>query len=145
GQRPSISWQILAFALLTTAEVMVSIVALEFAYTQAPKTMKSLVMCFYLAAVAVGNLLVAGINHFIQIPSATQEQAEAATRTLPDDWKDSPRNIVLAGYDGTTGTADDFIARFEQGHLRKIEIPYAEPLAVTAQRIRRQAIDSGAP
>lgn len=35
GERPAIIWQIIAFALLTAAEVMVSIVALEFAYTQA--------------------------------------------------------------------------------------------------------------
>src|SRR5690606_10441012 len=37
GGRPNVSWQILAYALLTASEVMVSIVALEYAYTQAPK------------------------------------------------------------------------------------------------------------
>ncbi|HIN79936.1 MAG TPA: MFS transporter, partial [Planctomycetes bacterium] len=37
GERPSIGWQILAYAVLTAAEVMVSITGLEFAYTQAPK------------------------------------------------------------------------------------------------------------
>ncbi len=36
GERPSVAWQLTAFALLTAAEVMVSIVALEFSYTQAP-------------------------------------------------------------------------------------------------------------
>ena len=73
GARPNIGWQILAFALLTVAEVMVSIVALEYAYTQAPKTMKSLLMCYYLGAVAVGNFFVAGVNHFIQIHRETAE------------------------------------------------------------------------
>ena len=57
---------------------MVSIVALEYAYTQAPKTMKSLLMCFYLGAVAIGNFFVAGVNHFIQIPDAAAEQLEVA-------------------------------------------------------------------
>ena len=43
GNRPSIGWQILAYALLTASEVMVSITCLEFSYTQAPKKMKSLI------------------------------------------------------------------------------------------------------
>ncbi|MCH7228997.1 POT family MFS transporter [Haloferula sp. A504] len=145
GQRPSISWQIISYALLTAAEVMVSIVALEFAYTQAPKTMKSLVMCFYLAAVAVGNLLVAGINHFIQIPNAPLEQAETAIEALPDDWQDSPRNVVLPGHDGKTGTDDDFIARYEEGRLTRIEIPSLEPFAAVATRLRQDAIETGRP
>ncbi len=78
GGRPNIAWQIAAFALLTASEIMVSIVALEFAYTQSPKTMKSFIMCFFLAAVAVGNLLVAGVNHYIRIPSAAEEQLTEA-------------------------------------------------------------------
>src|SRR5205823_3745331 len=50
GQRPNISWQILAFLVLTASEIMVSVTHLEFAYTQAPKKLKSLVMCTYLGA-----------------------------------------------------------------------------------------------
>lgn len=124
GEKPSISWQILAFALLTVAEVMVSIVALEFAYTQAPKTMKSLLMCYYLGAVALGNLLVAQVNHFIQIPSAADEQFEAQVNTLESDWRDSPRTVVLAGYDGVTGSGDDdFIQKAEEGRLTTVTIP----------------------
>ncbi|MDA1006093.1 MAG: POT family MFS transporter, partial [Verrucomicrobia bacterium] len=83
GGRPNIGWQFLAYALLTAAEVMVSIVALEFAYTQSPRTMKSLVMCFYLGAVAMGNFFTAGVNHFIQIesPSETlQTKLQEATK-----------------------------------------------------------------
>ena len=45
GYRPNIYWQFIAYVLLTAAEVMVSIVCLEFAYTQAPKTMKSFRLC----------------------------------------------------------------------------------------------------
>lgn len=145
GQRPSISWQILAIALATIAEVMVSIVSLEFAYTQAPKTMKSLVVCFYLGAVALGNILVSGINHYIQIPNAAEEQAKAAVETLPADWQNSPRSAVLAGYDGKQGTDDDFIARYEKGHLRSIEIPSMEFLADTANEIRGRALKLGSP
>jgi POT family proton-dependent oligopeptide transporter len=66
GQTPHIVWQIIAFAALTAAEVMVSVTHLEFAYTQAPKKLKSLVMCTYLGAVALGNLFTAWVNFFIQ-------------------------------------------------------------------------------
>ena len=123
GGRPNIAWQILAFALLTVAEVMVSIVALEYAYTQAPKTMKSLLMCFYLGAVAIGNFLVAGVNHFIQIPDAAREQLAVAIAKLPADWRDSPRTVVLPGHDGVTGTADDLIQRLSDGVPSSLEIP----------------------
>ena len=71
GGRPNILWQILAFVVLTMAEVMVSVTHLEFAYTQAPRKMKSLVMCTYLGAVALGNLFTARVNFFIQNPDGT--------------------------------------------------------------------------
>lgn len=71
GQTPHIGWQILAFVVLTVAEVMVSVTHLEFAYTQAPKKLKSLVMCTYLGAVALGNLFTAAVSFFIQNPDGT--------------------------------------------------------------------------
>ncbi|RPJ34899.1 MAG: MFS transporter, partial [Verrucomicrobiaceae bacterium] len=123
GQRPNIIWQILAYALLTVAEVMVSIVALEYAYTQAPRTMKSLIMCFYLASVAVGNFFVAGVNHFIQIPDSAAIQREEATAKLPANWRKDPRTIMLPGHDGITGTADDLIQRLADGVPTALELP----------------------
>ncbi len=56
--RVSIWWQILAYLVLTTSEVLVSITALEFAYTQAPKRMKSIVMGLFLLTVTLGNAFV---------------------------------------------------------------------------------------
>lgn len=123
GDRPGIIWQIAAFALLTIAEVMVSIVALEYAYTQAPKTMKSLLMCFYLGAVAIGNFFVAGVNHFIQIPDAAKVQLEEAVAKLPADWRKDPRTVVLPGLDGVTGTQDDLVQRTKDGVATDLEIP----------------------
>lgn len=55
GEVPTAWWQVLAYAFQTASEVMVSITALEFAYTQARPRMKSLVMTFYLLSVWVGN------------------------------------------------------------------------------------------
>ena len=60
GQHPHILWQILAFVVLTAGEVMLSVTHLEFAYTQAPKKMKSLVMCTYLGSISLGNAFTAG-------------------------------------------------------------------------------------
>ena len=63
GQTPHVIWQILAFVVLTAGEVMVSVTHL--AYTQAPKKMKSLVMCTYLISVSIGNQFTAVINFLI--------------------------------------------------------------------------------
>jgi hypothetical protein len=54
-----IGWQLIQYLIITVGEVMVSITGLEFAYTQAPKKMKSTVMGFWLLTVTVGNVLVA--------------------------------------------------------------------------------------
>ncbi len=98
GQTPSISWQIMAFVLMTAAEVMISIVGLEFSYTQAPKTMKSFVMALFLLAVFGGNLLVGIVNKVIQVP--TPIVAEVGEQ-------------IFAGADGKEGTADDIRATFD--------------------------------
>ena len=65
GLSPNIGWQLPGYALLTAAEIMVSITALEFAYTQAPKRMKSVIMSLYLLSVSAGNLVTAGVNFAI--------------------------------------------------------------------------------
>lgn len=126
GKEVSIAWQFLAYGLITAAEVMVSIVGLEFAYTQAPRTMKSLIMSIFLLSVFGGNILVSQLNRFIEIPSAAREQFDAVVEQMPADWRREPR-IVLPGHDGMTGTDDDFIARFKDGSLDRIEMP-AEPI-----------------
>ena len=66
AQWPSIAWQLLAYLVLTAAEVMVSITGLEFSYTQAPASMKSIVMSLWLLSVSAGNVLTALVNRFTQ-------------------------------------------------------------------------------
>jgi POT family proton-dependent oligopeptide transporter len=135
GQRPSIGWQILAFTIITASEVMVSIVGLEFAYTQSPKAMKSWVMALFWLSVALGNMLTSEVNHYISIPSAANIQLKEAVEKLPADWQTSPRNVVLPGYDTVTGTADDFVARCNQGRLDSLEVPGRQSLLAAAGRI----------
>lgn len=69
GMKLSIGWQLPAYVLLTAGEVMASITALEFAYTQAPRTMKSIIMSLYLLAIAGGNFFAAGIHWLISSTS----------------------------------------------------------------------------
>jgi POT family proton-dependent oligopeptide transporter len=71
GGHPNIAWQVLAFLILTAAEILVSVTHLEFAYTQAPPGMKSLVMCTYLGAISLGNVFTAAVNFLIQNPDGT--------------------------------------------------------------------------
>ena len=62
GAKPSALWMILPYALLTAAEVLVSITGIEFAYTQAPRSAKSTVMSLWFLTVALGNLMVAVVT-----------------------------------------------------------------------------------
>ena len=67
GGVPSIGWQFIPYLLITIAEIMVSITGLEFAYTQAPRQMKSTIMSFWFLTVFAGNVLtayVSAINKF---------------------------------------------------------------------------------
>ena len=62
GLKPSINWQLLAYAILTLGEAMVSITGLEFSYTQAPNSMKSSVMALWLLFIATGEFVVGKFN-----------------------------------------------------------------------------------
>jgi POT family proton-dependent oligopeptide transporter len=65
GATPSIGWQVLAYAILAAAEVLVSITGLEYAYTQASKSMKSTMIAIWLLTTALGNLFTALVNRSI--------------------------------------------------------------------------------
>lgn len=71
GLHPSIGWQLLAYVIITAAEILVSVTVLEFAYTQAPNSMKSLVMGFYWCSVSAGNLITAGVASINQRPDGS--------------------------------------------------------------------------
>ena len=105
GARPNIGWQLTAYLLLTASEVMVSIVALEFAYTQAPKTIKSIVMGLFLASVALGNLFTAAVNTFIRIDAPFERVSKLEVSAAKG--RIEVKEFLQAGFDDEFGTADD--------------------------------------
>lgn len=53
-----IMWQLPQIMVITAAEIMFSITGLEFSFTQAPQSMKSVLQACWLLSVAIGNMLV---------------------------------------------------------------------------------------
>lgn len=71
GTTFSIAWQVLPYLVLTLGEVLVSATGLEFAYSQAPPTMKGALMSFFNLTVTVGSLWVLLANASIKRPAVT--------------------------------------------------------------------------
>jgi proton-dependent oligopeptide transporter, POT family len=67
GAKPTVGWQLLGYVFLTASETMVSITGLEFSYTQAPTSMKSIVMALWLLVISLGNQFAAYVNLTIEI------------------------------------------------------------------------------
>ena len=53
----SLFWMLPQYAVITAGEILTSVTGLEFAYQQAPPSMKGCIMALYLCTVAVGDLL----------------------------------------------------------------------------------------
>ena len=68
----NVGWQFIPYIIITIAEVMVSITGLEFAYTQAPREMKSTVMSLWLLTVTLGNLFTAVVEYLNRFDGSGQ-------------------------------------------------------------------------
>jgi len=153
GATPSIAWQLWAYVLLTSGEVMISITGLEFSYTQAPKTMKSVIMAVWLFSVSLGNIFTSFVNHSIQVPGVNQVAAEVKSQE-PDtegtvaNWKfktsarpiegseEDGETITVAGVDGEYGTTDDIVLQFNAfNKLEDVETSDNETLANASKLI----------
>jgi POT family proton-dependent oligopeptide transporter len=98
GHVVSIWWQIFAYVILTAAEVLVSITALEYSYKQAPLRMKSFVMALFLLSTSLGNAFTAAVNTFMVKPIEA-----TAVATGDATW------VTLTDVDGyVTGQKIDF-------------------------------------
>lgn len=64
GASMSIAWQLIPYCVLTISEILLSTTGLEFAYTQAPLHLKSVITSFWNLTIFAGNMLVAGHHLF---------------------------------------------------------------------------------
>ena len=71
GNAVTIVWQVLPYAILTLGEVLVSATGLEFAYSQAPPSMKGAIMSFWNLSVTIGNLWVLIVNAAVKNNTVT--------------------------------------------------------------------------
>ncbi len=99
GHRVSGWWQILAYGVLSASEVLISITALEFAYSQAPLKMKSFMMAaMYLFSVSVGQAFTVEVN-----TDMVKRLEVSAVQSGPQTW------VSLADVSGMqTGQKIDF-------------------------------------
>lgn len=106
GESLSVWWQILAYLILTAAELLVSVTALEFSYKQAPLRIKSFIMALFLLSTSLGNMLVAVVNFAIVKPvHATKIESGAETWLTLDEAS----QFVLGqkiDFTGETGVKD---------------------------------------
>ncbi|NKF21067.1 POT-type proton-dependent oligopeptide transporter [Solimonas marina] len=109
GHVVSIWWQILAYAILTASEVLVSITALEFSYKQAPLRMKSFIMALFLLSTSVGNLFTAIVNDVMVEPlqaSAVETGAQTWVSVAGADDMVVGQKIDFSGKTGVTVSVD---------------------------------------
>lgn len=71
SDKVNVMWQFFPYLVITMAEVMISITGLEFAYTQAPRSMKSSIMSVFLLTVFFGNLITAYVSEINFYPVAS--------------------------------------------------------------------------
>jgi proton-dependent oligopeptide transporter, POT family len=76
GHAISILWQLAPYVVLEAGEVLLSATGLEFAFSQAPARLKSVVMSMWLMTIAGGHFLVAVITelnqHYVKATGASQ-------------------------------------------------------------------------
>ena len=159
GQVPSIAWQLWAYVILTSAEILISITGLEFSYTQAPKSMKSVVMAVWLFSVSLGNMFTSAVNHAIQVPGISQVAEKSKSLQVGEETEIGPwklrteeeaiadsgtgKRATLAGFDGAFDTDDDIVMRFDaENQLSSVETSDNERLEAGFNLIRDAFLES---
>ncbi|MDR3414832.1 MAG: hypothetical protein P4L83_01485 [Nevskia sp.] len=111
GRSVNAWWQILAYGVLSASEVLISITALEFAYSQAPLKMKSFMMAaMYLFSVSVGQAFTVQVNTRMIEPlqvAGVQSGAETWVSLSNVARLRVGQKIDLTGDTGLSMTGDD--------------------------------------
>jgi POT family proton-dependent oligopeptide transporter len=151
GHVVSVWWQMLAYAILTAGEVLVSITGLEFSYKQAPLTMKSFVMALFYLAISVGNLFTAAVNHYMVKPLSVNGIEVGRTTWVHLANASSFMEGQKIDFDGTTGLyvvngsepgvplAGTYLVGTVDPLHRRVSLLNAEDLSPTATRGRFDA------
>jgi POT family proton-dependent oligopeptide transporter len=71
GARPHIGWQVIQYVLIAVAETLVSVTALEFAYSQAPKSMKGTIMSFWFLTLGAGSFVTSWVTRHVTFANRT--------------------------------------------------------------------------
>jgi POT family proton-dependent oligopeptide transporter len=71
GQRPHIAWQVIQYVIIAISETLVSVTALEFAYSQAPKSMKGTIMSLWLLTIGGGSFLTSLVTRHVAFETRT--------------------------------------------------------------------------
>lgn len=146
GIATSVWWQILAYAILTSGEVLVSVTALEYSYKQAPLRIKSFIMALYLLSLSAGNLITAVVSisvvepvDGVQVRSGEQTQLglPAALAFVPGQKIDfaGDTGITLARADGSSeplrGTF--IVGEIHEGSAPLLDVVNRKPVATSGQ------------
>lgn len=65
GGTPHIGWQVIQYVIISIAETLVSVTALEFAYTQAPRSMKGVIMSLWFLTIGAGSKVTALVTEHV--------------------------------------------------------------------------------
>jgi POT family proton-dependent oligopeptide transporter len=131
----------LAYGIITAAEVFVSITCLEFSYTQSPKKMKSFVMACFLLSVSLGNLFVAGVNHFIQNPAPSFKPDVTGTYVFQLEATDGT-NTVQSELRVPVQTKEE-VAAIEKAKQEAFKLQKPEDVAPTVKVGHDRAVEVG--
>ncbi len=71
GQHPHIGWQVIQYVIISIGETLVSVTALEFAYTQAPRSMKGSIMSLYTLSIGGGSFVTAWVTRHVEFANRT--------------------------------------------------------------------------
>jgi len=145
GFTVSMWWQIAAYGVLTAAEVLVSITALEYSYKQAPLYMKSFIMALFLLSTSVGNAFTAAVNSIMVKPlTVTAVQAgEQTWVTLPSANEFvTGQKIDFAGELGVSVVSQDGKTEPLAGTFLVGEVDAAQSRVRLLDKVNRQPVNS---
>ena len=93
-------WQVPQYVIITVSEVMFSVTGVEFAYSQAPVSMKSVVQAAWLLTIALGQIIVIVVAETKMFSEQSSEFFMFAGLTLADTmvfiflpWRFTPRRL----------------------------------------------------